>query len=173
MNIAYTMAPGRGDTNLLLFNLARSLAGAGVRPCGTVQIDNERDRDGPCDMDIKVLPDGPVIRISQNLGRGSHGCRLDTNALETAVGLVEADLATGADCLIVNKFGKHEAQGHGFRAVIAEALSGGIPVLVGTNKLNQDAFEVFAGGLARNLPPDAKSLEDWVRAHAPRRANAG
>ena len=28
----------------------------------------------------------------------------------------------GADVLIVNKFGKHEAEGRGFRMVVAEAL---------------------------------------------------
>ncbi|MCI2399614.1 DUF2478 domain-containing protein [Aliiroseovarius subalbicans] len=170
MNIAYTMAPGRGDTNSLLFKLAQSLVARGYRPSGTVQIDTERDYDGPCDMDVKVLPDGSVLRISQNLGRGSSGCRLDVGALETAVGLVGADLASGADCLIVNKFGKHEAEGHGFRTVIADALARDIPVLVGTNKLNQAAFETFADGLAQNLPPDLKSLEDWVFTHSPLRA---
>ncbi|MBA4352675.1 MAG: DUF2478 domain-containing protein [Rhodobacter sp.] len=162
MNLAYTMAPGRGDTDLILFKLATVLAARGLRCCGTVQINSERGDTGPCDMDVRVLPDGPILRISQDLGRASHGCRLDPAALETAVGLVSASMGQGSDLLIVNKFGKHEAQGRGFRTVIAEALSKGIPVLVGINALNLSAFEEFAEGLATRLPPEPTALESWI-----------
>ena len=162
MNLAYTMAPGRGDTDLILFKLAKVLAARGLRCCGTVQINSERGDTGPCDMDVRVLPDGPILRISQDLGRDSHGCRLDPAALETAVGLVSASMEEGSDLLIVNKFGKHEAQGRGFRTVIAEALSKGIPVLVGINALNLSAFEEFAEGLATRLPPEPTALESWI-----------
>ena len=65
MKIAYTMAPGRGDTDLLLSRVTQRITEMGWRVCGTVQINSERETDGPCDMDVKVLPDGPVIRISQ------------------------------------------------------------------------------------------------------------
>lgn len=162
MNLAYTMAPGRGDTDLILFKLATVLAARGLRCCGTVQINSERGDTGPCDMDVRVLPDGPILRISQDLGRASHGCRLDPAALETAVGLVSASMGQGSDLLIVNKFGKHEAQGRGFRTVIAEALSKGIPVLVGINALNLSALEEFAEGLATRLPPEPTALESWI-----------
>ena len=162
MNLAYTMAPGRGDTDLILFRLAQVLAARGLRCCGTVQINSERADAGPCDMDVQVLPDGPILRISQDLGRAARGCRLDPAALETAVGLVSASLDRGADVLIVNKFGKHEAEGRGFRTVIAQALSNGIPVLVGINALNLAAFQDFAGGLALRLPPECGGLADWV-----------
>ena len=164
MQIAYTMAPGRGDTDLILFRLARRLAARGLRCCGTVQINTERADAGPCDMDVKVLPDGRFLRISQDLGRDSRGCRLDPQSLETAVGLVSTSLSEDADVLIVNKFGKHEAEGRGFREVIAEALARGIPVLVGLNGLNLPAFEGFAGGLAVPLPPEEEALSAWVLA---------
>lgn len=162
MKLAYTMAPGRGDTDLVLHALACSIIERGHRPVGTVQINTETDA-GPCDMDVKILPDGGIIRISQALGRASRGCRLDPAALETAVGLVEAELAKGVDCLIVNKFGKHEAEGRGFRPVIADALARDIPVLVGINRLNRDAFLDFIGGFATELEPELLVLEDWLR----------
>ena len=72
MKIAYTMAPGRGDTDQLLFTLAQDLAAEGYRTCGTVQINTDRGGH-PCDMDVQVLPDGPVLRISQNLGAEAKG----------------------------------------------------------------------------------------------------
>lgn len=162
MKLAYTMAPGRGDTDLILSKLAKMLAARGLRCCGTVQINSERPDAGPCDMDVQVLPDGPILRISQDLGSASRGCRLDPAALETSVGLVSASMVQGADLLIVNKFGKHEAEGRGFRTMIAEALSNGIPVLVGLNILNLSAFEKFSEGMAVSVAPDCGKLEDWV-----------
>lgn len=172
MKLAYTMAPGRGDTDLVLLKLARLLAARGLRCCGTVQINSERGDAGPCDMDIRVLPDGPVLRISQDLGRASRGCRLDPGALETAVGLVSASLDEGADVLIVNKFGKHEAEGRGFRSVIAEALSRGIPVLVGVNTLNLPAFLEFSQGLGTGLPCESIVIADWLADRDPTRFHA-
>jgi len=164
VNIAYTMAPGRGDIDLLLQRVSRSLVSNGFRPAGTAQVNIERADAGPCDMDVVVLPDGPTLRISQSLGAASKGCRLDPQALETAVGLVQARLPA-SDCLIVNKFGKHEAEGRGFRPVIAEALALDLPVLVGVNQLNLGAFEAFTGGMARRLVPDPELLETWLLHH--------
>lgn len=161
MELAYIMAPGRGDTDLILQGLATDLVAKGVRLAGTVQINTERSDAGPCDMDVKVLPDGPVLRISQDLGAESRGCRLDPAALEAAVGLVSHGLDARTDLLVINKFGKHEAEGRGFRTIIADALSQGIPVLVGVNRLNLQAFSEFAEGLAMELAPTKKDLADW------------
>jgi nucleoside-triphosphatase THEP1 len=160
MNIAYTMAPGRGDTDLLLFGLAETLAAQGVKCCGTVQINTEC-ANGPCDMDVKVLPNGPTMRISQSLGTASKGCRLDPSALENAVGLVSGQLTKGADLLIVNKFGKHEADGRGFRSVIAEAIAQDVPVLIGVNPLNLSALEGFVGVDAVQLSPSVDTIHAW------------
>ena len=162
MKLACTIAPGRGDTDLILAGLASDLSARGIRCCGTVQINTDRCDAGPCDMDVMVLPNGPVLRISQDLGPAARGCRLDPEALETAVAHVAARLTPETQILIVNKFGKHEAEGRGFRDVIAEALAAGIPVLVGLNALNEAAFEKFTDGLATHLVPEKESLARWV-----------
>lgn len=172
MKLAFTMAPGRGDTDLLLHRLSENLIAQHYRPAGTVQINTECPDAGPCDMDVKVLPDGPVIRISQSLGRAARGCRLNPETLESAVGLVDAGLARGVDILLVNKFGKHEAEGRGFRPVIAKALEMGLPVLVGLNRLNGAAFLEFSGGLATDLSPDLATLEAWATASISSRLSA-
>ncbi len=163
MKIAYTMAPRRGDTDLFLFSVAQDLGARGYQTCGTVQINTKRG-DHPCDMDVQVLPDGPILRISQSLGRNSKGCRLDPSALENAVGFVAGRLTSGAEVLIVNKFGKHEADGRGFRTVIAEAIERDIPVLVGVNALNLAAFKEFVGPDALWLEPSAKAVISWFEA---------
>lgn len=162
MKIAYTLASGRGETNIIVADLVRELQTRGVNLCGTVQIDIVRAKTEKCDMDVTVLPYGPTIRISQSLGRESRGCRLDPEALEQAVALTEQALDNGADLLIVNKFGKHEADGRGFRNTIARALELGIPVLVGANKLNVDALVEFCGGIAEPLPAERDRLLQWA-----------
>ena len=162
MTIGYIMSPGRGDTDLLLAKTAQYFQHRGVKTCGIVQINTDNVRTGRCDMDVKVLPDGPVVRISQSLGKQSKGCRLDTSALESAVGHVKSELDRGAQLLIINKFGKQEADGGGFRGIIADAVANGIPVLVGLNNLNKPAFEAFAADLAMALPATEAALIDWV-----------
>jgi nucleoside-triphosphatase THEP1 len=164
MNIAYTMASRRGGTDRLLQEVAEFAIAHGLRTCGIVQINTECESGGPCDMDVQVLPDGSVIRISQSLGRGAQGCRLDSQALEEAAGQVAASLERGADLMIINKFGKSEAQGDGFRSVIAEAIARDVPVLVGLNAANEAAFETFSGGLAVKLAPETVMLSNWIRA---------
>lgn len=163
MRIAFTIAPGRGDTDLLLAGVAEAVARAGFRACGTVQTNTECAGEGPCDMDVKVLPDGPLIRISQSLGPQARGCRLDAGALETAIAHTEPRLAT-ADLLIVNKFGKQEANGRGFRNLIGDALMRDIPVLVGLNALNKQAFLEFTDGAAVELSPEHDALLNWLQA---------
>ena len=169
MRLAYLQAEG-GATNRLLADFAETARARGLRVIGTVQVNTDRPGDGPekgpgegrCDMDVTVLPLGPVLRISQDLGPGSRGCRLDPAALEEAVARTEAALAAGADLMIVNKFGKHEAEGRGFRALIGEALALGVPVVVGLNGLNAAAFAAFGAGLVQRLPPSPEALLSWL-----------
>ncbi|MBO6676183.1 MAG: DUF2478 domain-containing protein [Rhizobiales bacterium] len=162
MKIAYTMMPGRGDMDRLLSGLAEQLDGAGLCVRGVVQSNQERPGDHPCDMDVKVLPDGPELRISQALGKGSRGCRLDTSILEKAAVTVEESLEPEADLLLINKFGKHEAQGRGLAQAIAKAVELEVPVICGLNELNKQAFIEFTGGEAVALPPRLDAMVRWV-----------
>lgn len=163
MKFAYVMSTETGAVNRALTSLAMTLLDSGIKVVGTTQHDTPRPKSDACDMDVRVLPDGDVIRISQDLGPNSRGCRLDAGALEQAVAQTLTRL-DGAQVLIVNKFGKHEAEGRGFREVIATAMDQGIPVVVGTNGLNIDAFRAFCGDLAVPLPAEASALVTWVQA---------
>ena len=162
MEIRYVSLPGRGRTDACLTAAVRLLQAAGLRLSGTFALETD---DPSCDMKLQVLPDGPVVCINQNLGREAKGCRLDGGALEAAV--VEVSHRTeGAQALIVNKFGKLEALGHGYVPLIVEALEKGIPVLIGVNALNRPELLMFAGGMAEALPGDPQAIADWVLAHA-------
>ena len=161
MALAFVKTTERGLTDRLLWEFADRLQADGFNLAGVVQTNSDRPGSHHCDMDVRVLPDGPVIRINQQLGEDSRGCRLNPAALEEAVALVEARLAPAPDLLIINKFGKHEAEGRGFRPLIAEALARDIPVLLGVNALNRNAFEDYSGGYAEEVSADAISLAAW------------
>ena len=161
MHLAYVMTEKRGMTDQLLSAFSGRLLGRGAGLAGVAQTNTECVDSHLCDMDLQVLPDGPIIRISQSLGSGARGCRLDPAALEQAVALVTASLDKGPQLLIVNKFGKHEADGRGFRPVIGDALMRGIPVLAGVNGANHDAFMEFSEGMGQRLQADISDLERW------------
>jgi hypothetical protein len=76
---------------------------------------------------------------------------------------VETRLLKPADIFILNKFGQHEAEGHGFRDAVGTALGKGIPVLLGIGRFNSEDFNAFAGGLAEFLPPDQDAIRAWYR----------
>lgn len=158
--LAYVSIEGRGETDRFLSALAEMLEKSGLRLSGTLQANTERADRRKCDMDLRVLPDGPILRISEDRGALSRGCILDHGALEQAVAEVSLRLQ-GTDLMIVNKFGKREAEGRGMVPVIGEALEAGIPVLVGVNKLNKDQFLAFSGGMSVALPTDIQQVFDW------------
>lgn len=163
MKLGYIMSQGRGATDPRLAGVARQLMLRGLRLCGTIQVNTERGDGRHCDMDLMVLPDGPALRISQDRGKWARGCRLDAGSLELAVARVAGALDEGADLMVINKFGKHEAEGRGFRSVIGSALDRGVPVLVGLNPLNREAFDTFAGGLATELSGDPRTILEWAK----------
>jgi hypothetical protein len=160
--LGYVSAAKRGQGDGLLAQIARQLQAEGIAVAGVAQINTEFAPDRPCHMDLTVLGSDQVIRISQNLGRHSSGCRLDAAGLEEAVAKVEAALDQGnVRLLIVNKFGKQEGEGRGFRPVIGRALAQGIPVLTAVKDINLPAFEQFCAGYAAALPSDPQSVLDW------------
>ncbi|WP_420584542.1 DUF2478 domain-containing protein [Ruegeria sp.] len=163
MYLAYVTTTDRGATDRLLSAVAEQLLASGAHLAGVVQTNTECTDSSKCDMDVRVLPDGDTIRISQSLGEHARGCRLDPAALEQAVGYVTSSLEGGPQLLIINKFGKHEADGRGFRPVIAEALALDIPVLVGVNGLNMDKFQDFTGGAAEQVEPSVEAVTDWFQ----------
>lgn len=155
---------GQGTGDLLLAQVAARLKAMGWPLAGVIQQNTETDPSRPCDMDLVVLQGMARLRISQDLGAMSQGCRLDPAALERAVGLVEATLnQVPPRLLIVNKFGRQEAEGRGFRPLIGQALGLGVPVLTLVAPEHRQAFDAFADGMADILPPEVDAVLGWCR----------
>ena len=158
--------PGRGAADLLLARVAGVLAGEGWPLGGAVQVNRDHAVPGrKCHMDLHILGTDQVVCISQDLGAGSRGCRLDAAGLETAVGLAEAALLAGPRprLVILNKFGKREVDGGGFRPLIGRALEMGVPVLTAVGTGNLEGFEGFAEGLAERVGATEAEALAWCR----------
>ncbi|WP_333829048.1 DUF2478 domain-containing protein [Pararhodobacter sp.] len=164
--LGYVIGAQRGAVDLLLSEVAAQLAARGWPLAGVVQINSETDPAAHCDMDLQVLTMENRVRISQRLGPMARGCRLDPQGLEEAVGLVERMLDRGPRLLLINKFGKAELEGRGFRPVIGRALAEGVPVLTAVNQANLAGFERFSEGMGTALPPDLEAVVDWCLAQA-------
>lgn len=167
MKIARVSCEMRGETDRLLTEVADLLQAGGWALAGIVKdLSHTSAYDNGCDMKVRVLPEGPVIEITQNLGRGSDACRLDPGAIATAVSTIESGSLDKADLFILNKFGPEEAVGRGFVSVIGNALEQGVPVLVGVGVggASREAFDTFAGGLAETLPADPDTIRKWCLA---------
>ncbi|PTQ75976.1 DUF2478 domain-containing protein [Celeribacter persicus] len=159
--LGYVMTEDRGATDRLLAQLADGFEAEGRRLAGAVQINTELPDQIKCRMELRLLPSGEKITISQSLGALAQGCRLDPDGLERAVHHAEKALEAGAELVLINKFGKQEIEGRGFRDLIAAALSEGIPVLLGINTKNFEAFEVYAGDFAEPVEPNLTAMRDW------------
>ena len=134
----------------------------GVRLSGIVKVEDEApEADCACDMSVRVLPDGEVIPITQDLGKGSDACKLNPSAIAHAVAQVEAQPLDDVQMFILNKFGPEEARGRGFCNAIAAALAADIPVLVGVGGPSREAFDSFVDNLAEDLSPNANTIRDW------------
>lgn len=138
----------RRPPDALLAAVAAELGAAGVSLAGFVEIDLPRPGRTRCDMILEDLATGNRVQISEDRGEGARGCRLQVGELLRAMTNALASLENRPDLLIVNKFGKTEGEGGGFRPLIAAAIVQGTPVLIAVPARNLDPWRRFAGELA-------------------------
>lgn len=163
MTLAIIHATTTGSLGAILREVADHLVARGWHLAGVIQDAPAGPQDHPCDMDLRVLPSGRRVCINQNLGKGSRGCRLDGGGIEAAAASVATDVASNApDLLIVNKFGKIEAAGRGFRPLIGDALDWGIPVIVGVNDLDRADLEAFTCGMGAIVATETARIVSWA-----------
>ena len=164
MKIACVTMAERGATDRLLSEVAEQLQAMDHALIGIVKVSEYQGSfANGCDMVVRVLPDGPEIKITQNLGKGSDACRLDPGAILDAVTKVETGPMKGADLFILNKFGPEEAAGRGFCAVIGTALEHDIPVLIGVGSGSKAAFTQFAGAIPVATLDNKQAIVEWLQ----------
>ncbi len=160
------------DVDALLAGFASALVRNGERVGGIVQR-NLKDEAGRSNgMLVVDLMNGREISICQPLGRGATACKLDPAGLAEASLAVSRAIADDADLIIVNKFSKQEASGHGLRSELADAIMAGGPVLTAVPEKCLDAWTQFTGDRGTTLLCAPHVVEDWWREVSLRRAGA-
>jgi hypothetical protein len=139
------------DVDPLMARIASDLARYDLALAGFVQLNQPRAGRRRCDMVLEELASGERIGISEDRGPHARGCHLDVGELLRGLQLARAALADAPDLLVINKFGKTEGEGGGFRPLIADALAIGVPVLIATPWRNIDGWRRFSEGLAREV----------------------
>ncbi|WP_321345073.1 DUF2478 domain-containing protein [Breoghania sp.] len=156
---AIVFAPGE-DVDTILSEVAAE--NSGLRLAGVVQTGGDRDGCDVREMALKSLRDGWVIRILEDRGSQSQGCRLNPHAITEVAGRLERELEAGADLLLVNRFGRAESEGYGLRPVFERAVLDGVPVLTAVRSDYLGAWEEFHGGLGIALPREKQAVRDWA-----------
>lgn len=151
-----------------LAEIARRLAAQGMRLGGVVQ-ENAGPRSACAAMTLVDLASRGRFGISQDLGMAAAGCRLDPRGLADAESPLAAMMSADPDLIILNKFGKAEAEGGGLRGILVRAIEREIPVLTAVRPPYTEAWERFHGGLAVALPPEAEAVQAWCRGAAEQR----
>lgn len=151
----------------LLADLSDHLRSQGLRIAGYLQRDAP-DPESCCSASyLQDVASGEKRRITQPLGSGSQGCRLDPGALAEATAELLTQLNSLPDIVILNRFGRGESEGRGFRPVIETAYAMNIPVLTAVRERYQDSFQNFAADMALQLPQDRNIVNDWVQSVLP------
>ena len=148
----------------VLSELGYALRDQGVSVKGLVQRNTFRRDRTKCDMELEELGSAAVFQLSKDRGKHAGGCRLDREAIASAAALIGPALGEDADLLILNKFGRSEAEGGGLREIIAASVSLEIPTLVGVPRRNLEVWQKFAEGLFDRCGIDeVQALLSWVK----------
>ena len=137
------------------------LAERGVRVAGLVQ---EREDCEGCDgkdLWVRNLTTGRRFAIMQDLGASSESCRVDPSAIAVAARELGEAVKARPDLVVANRFGRLESEGEGMIAEIGEAVAEGVALMIAVPLRYLEAWNAFAGGLDRQLPPRLEAMEAW------------
>ncbi len=147
------------DVDRVLAKVASVLKDRGLRVAGLIQHRGEDNGECNCrDMLLEDLETGKTHVISEDRGPEAAGCHLDWAAITAVSQQMVSRLGPQTDLLILNRFGRAESEGGGFRGAVEKALELGIPALVAVREDYRDSWAGFHGGLAAECPADAATI---------------
>jgi Protein of unknown function (DUF2478) len=145
-------APDEADQ--LLREFVQELTSSGYRVVGLIQT-----RLGDGAAAVTVLPTGETIPLARE--RDACSSPPAPCDLSEAAGRIDALIESGADLVIINRFGKLESEGSGLIDEIRRALGSDIPVLVAVPEFRFPEWLSFCGGMGVKLPCRKGSLQSW------------
>jgi nucleoside-triphosphatase THEP1 len=145
------------DPDAVLREFAADLNARGVRTVGMVQAGQCADSS----LSAVLVHTGEKLLLAQDFDPAARGCRLDLGRLQNTAARVANALESGADLLIINRFGKRESAGQGLAYLIERALDADIPVVIAVSAHRFADWIKFAGGMSVKLRCDRHALDAW------------
>ena len=161
---AMVYGTGQGpEMDRILEGLAHGLATDGLRLAGAVQHTALQPTSPRCGMVLEDLGTGSIHAISVDPAIEVQGCRMEPGKIEALAMLASEAIERGSDLFLLNRFGKNEIAGRGYRDVISEAVSRGVPVLVGVSAANDDKWDAFASTGYKRLDVGVEAARAWCK----------
>jgi hypothetical protein len=159
-DLAAVVYGGGDDPDGLISGFAADLRRSGHRPVGVVQLGRSCRSENP-ELGVVILPAGEVVGLASHDGRHASGCRLDTDRLASLAVRLAAAIEDGADLVIINRFGRSEAEGRGLIDLVPQALDADIPVLIAVPEQHFAAWIRFSEGMNVRLACRREALDRW------------
>ncbi|HYA34467.1 MAG TPA: DUF2478 domain-containing protein [Candidatus Binataceae bacterium] len=150
------------DIDAILIAVVEKLRFKGVRIAGLLQRLGEFTSAGKRSMFVEDLSSGERIRLDQPRGSEASGCMLDPDALAKASHVIRSAIASRPEVLVVNRFGQQEAEGHGLRPELAEAVGAGVTTIVPVSRTLVAQWQEFVGESGRVVEPNPPEIIAWV-----------
>lgn len=153
----------------VLLSFCAALKGEGFRPVGLVQ--HGHCQGDQSDLSALLIHTSEKIRLFQDLGACSAGCRLDVGQLITAGSRVVTAIDHGADLVVINRFGKLEREGKGLSFLIELAMNASIPAVIAVPANRFPDWVKYSEGMSVKLSCDQASLYRWWHSISVRRSS--
>jgi Protein of unknown function (DUF2478) len=160
------------DPDRLIAGFAADLRRSGRHPVGVVQRGRSCRSDDPR-LGVTLLPGGEVVGLALDDEPHGGGCRLDPDRLAGLSMRFAAAIDDGADLVIINHFGRSEADGRGLIDLISRTLGADIPVLIAVPEWRFAAWIRFSEGMNVRLACRRDALDRWWHAVAGAPRNSG
>jgi nucleoside-triphosphatase THEP1 len=157
---------GGADADALLARIVAELRGAGRRVQGLLmRHEGGQAGDTACGVQMFLVDVSTDERylVSQPMGSLSKSCRADPQGFARATVVLRRALEERPDLVVLNRFGRLEAEGGGMRAELLALMAEGVPVLTAVAPAHRAAWDAFSGG-APVLASEPDAVQAWLAA---------
>lgn len=157
----------QGASGAVIQELLRRFVDRWVMSCRLAGVIEQRTETGEAAQKttrLEIVSDGDTFPLFQVLGAGSTGCCLDSVGPVQAGEAVSRHIADGCDLVVLNKFGKLEAESRsGLLSAFVSAVEHNVPVLTAVSPRYKAAWSSFASPFFMFLPPEDTAIDQWWR----------
>ena len=159
--IAAVKINGCTDVDQIISEIVDELKRREFKIAGYLQRGKVNSPDSRADYYLESVAKGDKVTISQSLGSGSTGCRLDSAALAEFSNKLSSEIEDHTDMIVLNRFGKGESEGQGFRIAIEKAVAMDIPVLTAVRGEYIESWREFCGEFGVEVSPTKEAIFEW------------